>query len=159
MFSSEPGLVLYQSHGFSLRAEVDTILTYVTATHVRVSHASGDAILDLEADRLVLLDPQTRTYRQMSLRAWEAKIRAAVEESRTTSGAPEPAYPDTLRFESAGRPVEVAGHLCDRYVLYTHRELPAGDAEFVEQQIWVARDLEMPAGAYEAYQRALDDME
>ena len=59
-----------------------------------------------------------------------------------------------LEFQRAGVPAEYAGYVCDRWSLYSRRELLPGEVDWVEQQLWVARDLVMPPGAYEAYDRA-----
>ncbi len=146
-----PGVILRETHTQSQVVHVDTILTYVTAKHVKVSHAGGHTILDLEHDRILLLDPAAHTYREMSLQAWEARIEAAVGGA---SQAPDAGG----SFEPTGGVVEIAGYTCDRYHHYGKRTL-LGTEEYVEQQIWVARALEMPEGAYAAYQRALGSIE
>ena len=159
--SAEPGVVLHQIHSFSARSGVDTLRAYITPTHVRIAHAGGDAILDLQNDRLVLLNRQARTWRQMPLDEWEAAIRQAAEVATTrdansadgaTDGGNKDAPPPA--FEPIGAPSERAGYVCDRWGLYSRRELLPGEIDWVEQQIWVARDLTMPSGAYEAYDRA-----
>ena len=156
---AEPGVVLHQMHSFSAQSGVDTLRAYITATHVRIAHDGGDAILDLQNNRLVLLNRQAHTWRQMPLDEWEAAIRQAAEietgkdANGEVVGAPnQPASPPT--FEPIGVPSERAGYLCDRWGLYSRRELLPGEVDWVEQQIWVARDLTMPPGAYEAYDRA-----
>ena len=151
---AEPGVVLHQVHSFSVQTGTDTLHAYITATRVRIAHATGDAILDLEKGQLVLLDRQERTWRQMPLEKWEEAIRQAVEaQSEGNSDSDEEsALPPA--FERAGVPSERAGYVCDRWGLYSRRELLPGDVDWVEQQLWVARDLAMPPGAYEAYDRA-----
>lgn len=156
---SEPGVVLHQTHEFSATGRVDTLRTYITARHVRIEHKDGDAILDLEKGRLVLLDGHQKTWRQMPLEEWEAAIeKAATTMGRTgTQGEDtnEPGPRPSPAFERIGSPVERAGYLCDRWGLYSQRELIPGAVDWVEQQIWVARELTMPQGAYEAYDRAI----
>lgn len=144
---SVPGVVLHQTHRFSGKQGVDTLHTSITAFHVRIQHAQGDAILDLEEDRLVLLDRATRTWRQMPLGEWEAALRQAAGDTATSEAA--------LAFERVGSPLQKAGYVCDRWSLFTRRELLPGEVDWVEHHIWVARDLELPAGAYEAYDRAI----
>ena len=156
---AEPGVVLHQTHSFSAQAGIDTLRAYITPTRVRIAHAGGDAILDLQEGRLVLLDRHERTWRSMPLDEWEEAIRqaAVVQMARGTDGDgsnndAEPVLPPA--FESIGVPTEKAGYLCDRWGLFSRRELLPGEIDWVEQQIWVARDLQMPPGAYEAYDRA-----
>jgi hypothetical protein len=162
---SEPGVVLHQTHGFSTKAQLDTLRTYITATRVRIEHKDGDAILDLAQGRLVLLDGHQKTWRQMPLAEWEAAIRAAATMNRDdASDAPygdaaaptdDASMPTAPKFERVGVAAERAGYPCDRWSLYTKRELLPGEIDWVEQQIWVARELSMPPGAYEAYDRAI----
>jgi len=154
MAHAEPGVVLHQVHSFSAQAGTDTLHAYITATRVRISHATGDAILDLQKGRLVLLDRQGRTWRQMPLEEWEEAIRQAAEaqSERSADNAEEAA--SSLAFQRAGVPTERAGYVCDRWSLYSRRELLPGEIDWVEQQLWVARDLVMPPGAYGAYDRA-----
>jgi len=150
--------VLHQVHSFSAQPGADTLRAYITATRVRIAHASGDAILDLQKDRLVLLDRQARTWRQMPLHEWERVIRQAAEVSLdgddNKDNDDNEAAVVAPAFQRIGVPSERAGYLCDRWGLYQRRELLPGEVDWVEQQIWVARDLSMPPGAYEAYQRA-----
>lgn len=150
---SEPGVILHQTHRFSGRNGVDTLRTYITRNSVRIEHAQGDAILDLQEGRLILLDRKSRTWRQMPLDDWEEAIRRAAQGAtgQTADGARRP----PLAFERAGASVERAGYLCDRWSLFTRRELLPGEVDWVEQHLWVARDLELPDGAYEAYERAI----
>lgn len=131
----------------------DTVVTFVTARAVRVSHAHGDAILDFEHDRIVLLDREQQTYRTETLAAWEERIHqalAALADSSREAGV--------AAFERAGDAVDIAGYTCKRYVLYTNRNL-LGAREAVEQQVWVTSELQLPAGAFAAYQRTLEILE
>jgi len=146
---SRPGFVLHETHTQTQQAVADTVLTYVTARAVRVSHAAGDAILDLEADRIILLDRDSRTYCQESLLTWEARILDAFEAMRASSHASAPP-----RFERVGETIQIAGYDCERHVLFTTRNL-LGANETIEQQVWVTTQLKLPVGAYQAYQRAL----
>lgn len=151
-FAARPGIVLHETHAQSQVSELDTIVTYITAKHVRVSHAGGHSLLDFAGDRIVLMDPATRTYRQMSLQQWDARIREAVgdvDTSEATTGA---------TFALMPGETEIAGYACDRYHYYGKRTL-LGAEESVEQQIWIARELDMPEGAYSAYQLALERIE
>lgn len=150
---SLPGIVLHEAHTQTQQPSPDTLVTYVTARAVRVSHRAGAAILDLETDRIVLLDAASRTYRSEDLSTWEQRIQAAWEALADTSvsgAAP--------RFQRLGRAVEIAGYRCDRYLLFTTRDL-LGTRETVERQLWVTTELEMPAGAFAAYQRALGTLD
>ena len=151
-FAARAGIVLHETHAQSQVSGLDTIVTYITAKHVRVSHPGGHSLLDLEHDRIVLLDPATRTYRQMSLQQWDARIREAVGD--------EDASDDTTAAAFTRMPgqTQIAGYACDRYHYYGRRTL-LGAEETVEQQIWIARDLEMPEGAYAAYQLAMERIE
>jgi hypothetical protein len=169
-----PGIVLYEVHTQSQVPQADTIVTYVTARRVRISHAGGHTLLDLDADRIAFLDPKTGTVRGMSLRQWEARLRQAVAGSAVAGGDPaaaagdsgaaaagDPAAVDSAGvegFEPTGTSAEIAGTTCDRYHHYG-RAAMLGSEEMVEKQIWVARELPMPVGAYEAYQRALESIE
>jgi hypothetical protein len=84
VFAARSGIVLHEIHAQSQVSELDTIVTYITAKHVRVSHPGGHSLLDLAGDRIVLMDPATRTYRQMSLQQWDARIREAVGDVDTS---------------------------------------------------------------------------
>lgn len=155
---AKPGVILHETHWQSQGAGVDTLRTFITAQRVLIEHAGGRTLLDLEQDRIVLLDPERRTYRAMSLRQWEETLEAAISAGRAaaarqgqTGGAP-------AAFEPVGDVIEVAGYDCDRYHHFGQRTL-LGVEESVEQQIWVARDLPLPEGAYAAYQRALGSIE
>lgn len=172
-----PGIILHELHTQPQVLQADTILTYITSRRVRISHAGGHTLLDLDADRIVFLDPATRTYRETSLRLWEARLQEAIASGAApgveigavddSARTPEVARGDAARtpeavavesFEPTASSTEIAGYTCDRYHHYGRRTL-LGTEETVEQQIWVARALEMPAGAYEAYQRALGSIE
>lgn len=201
-----PGIILYELHTQPHVSRADTILTYITSRRVRISHAGGHTLLDLDADRIVFLEPATRTYREMSLRLWEARLQEGVTRGAASGDDPGAASGDSVRVPGAapgttsdaartggaargaaeeamgtagamtravgasaghvavdsfvpmGSSTEIAGYTCDRYHHYGRRTL-LGTEEMVEQQIWVARELEMPAGAYEAYQRALGNVE
>ncbi len=148
--ASQPGIVLYETHTQSQVAEVDTIVTYVTARRVRVSHPSGHTILDLVRDRIVLLNPAEKTYKEMPLQEWEARVDSAV--GGTGSGE------SGESFEKVEGETSIAGNACDRYHYYGKRTI-LGAEELVEQQIWIARNLEVPAAGYEAYRRALESIE
>jgi hypothetical protein len=151
---AEPGVILHQTHTSSGKQGVDTLRTYITPSHVRVEHAHGDAILDVQRGQLILLDRGTRTWRQMPLDEWENLIRRAAE---TIPGQPADAAVQrpSPAFERVGSPVRRAGYVCDRWSLYTRRELLPGEVDWVEQHLWVARGLELPEGAYESYDRAI----
>lgn len=158
-----PGVVLHEVHTQPHVPRADTIVTYVTSRSVRVSHTGGHTLLDLGADRIVFLDPVARTYRDMPLQQWEARLEAAVipgaaPGAENAAAAESVGIAPTAGFEPVGTGAEIAGYTCDRYHHYGMRNL-LGAEESVEQQVWVARRLEMPAGAYEAYQRALGSIE
>jgi hypothetical protein len=146
---TRPGFVLYEAHTQTQQSKPDTLVTYVTARSVRVSHAAGAAILDLDTGRIVLLDSASRTSRSEDLSTWEQRIHGALEAlaDPSASGA-------APRFQRTGQHAEIAGYRCERYMLFTTRDL-LGTRETVEQQLWVTTELELPAGAFEAYQRAL----
>ena len=148
--ASQPGIVLYETHTQSQVTEVDTIVTYVTARRVRVSHPSGHTILDLVRDRIVLLDPAAKTYKEMPLQEWEARVDSAVGGAGSEESGES--------FEKVEGETSIAGNACDRYHYYGKRTI-LGTEEMVEQQIWVARNLEVPAEGYEAYRRALESIE
>jgi hypothetical protein len=147
--AASPGVVLHQTHTFSGEARVDTLTTYITATHVRVSHPGGDAILDLGADRISILDAAARQYRQTSLRGWERSLRQAVESVRPAQGQ------GPIAFEAMGDTVRIAGQECQRFMLFTRRELIPGEVDFVEQQIWVTQGIAIPKPAYDAYAHSM----
>ena len=147
--AAAPGVVLHQTHTFSGEARVDTLTTYITATHVRVAHPGGDAILDLAADRISILDRAVRQYRQTSLRGWERSLRQAVESARPAPGH------SPIAFEAMGDTVRIAGQDCQRFMLFTRRELIPGEVDFVEQQIWVTQGIEIPKPAYDAYAHSM----
>jgi hypothetical protein len=147
---AKPGVVLHEAHAQSPSENVDTLITYVTAEHVRVSHPGGASILDLGAGRLYLLDLETSSYRDVSLEVWESRIQEALvrmgEGTNQAEGAP--------RFEPQGGEADILGFPCQRFVLFGRRQM-LGQEELVEQQIWMTQGIEMPAGAYDAYQKAL----
>jgi len=162
--------VLYESHSITGDAGADTLVTWVADGRVRVSHHGGVAILDAVGDRFVLLDPTTRTVRSMSLAAWEAKLRDAVRSAvDSASGAPPqsaalpqsaaPPQSAALTFELAGDGGTVAGFGCARYHLFTTRQVFPGEWEDVEQEIWVSRELALPAGALATYERVLESLD
>jgi hypothetical protein len=154
--AAQPGWVLHETHIAAESRATDTILTYVTPSRVRVAFASGDAILDVQENSILVLDRSTRTYRRLSVDVWAQTLEAAQAAIRArTRGASGEEQP---RYEKLGEPVRVAGYLCDHYALYTRSELLPGEAEFVEQQIWVTRELELP-GAYEKYLDILRTLE
>lgn len=146
--TAAPGVVLHQTHCFNNETHVDTLRTYVTATHVRVSHVAGDVILALPADRISVLDAGSHQFTQMALSQWEQKLRDAADAATVDERLPP-------RFEAAGEPALVAGIECQPYLLYTRRELIPGEVDYVQQLLWVAEDLEMPKGAYETYLRSI----
>ena len=154
---AQPGWILHETHTAPESRSADTILTYITPTRVRVSFTTGDAILDVQENSICVLDRGTRTYRRLSVDAWAQTVETAQaairERTRSAGGEAEP------RYERLGEPVRVAGYLCDHYALYTRSELLPGEAEFVEQQIWVTRELELPQGAYEKYVDVLRTLE
>lgn len=153
--STYPAVVLQELHRLTGREGADTLVVSIAPGRVLVAHAGGDAILDTEGDRFLLLDPATRTYRSLSLRVWEQQIEAALEES-----TPERSLDATPAvYDSAGPGGVVAGFACDRYYLFTHRELFPGEVEAVEQEIWVTRELELPPGSWEAYERVLRSLD
>jgi hypothetical protein len=153
----QPGVVLYEVHTITGWPEADTVVTAITPGRVRVSHRLGEAILDVPGDRLVLMDRATRSFSSMSLRDWEARIAAALaasQEQRQT--APDSAV---ARYELEGDGGEIAGFRCQRWHLFTRRELFPGETDLVEQEIWVSRELELPGAAYETYRRALEGLD
>ena len=156
--AARPGVILHETHWQA--GATDTILTFITSQHVLIVHADGRTLLDLEADRLVLLDSEQRSFRAMSLGQWEATLEAAIgaERAAAATGAAENRGDGPLPFEPVGDSTLVAGYACDRYHYFGQRTL-LGVEETLEQQIWVARTLAMPQGAYEAYQRALGSIE
>jgi hypothetical protein len=110
----------------------------------------------VQENSILVLDRSTRTYRRLSVDVWAQTLEAAQAAIRArTRGASGEEQP---RYEKLGEPVRVAGYLCDHYALYTRSELLPGEAEFVEQQIWVTRELELP-GAYEKYLDILRTLE
>ncbi len=147
-----PGVVLYEVVTQTAQAVPDTLVTYVTAHAVRVEHASGAALLDFDAGRITILDASTRTFRSEALDTWQARIDAAMRALADSNAAAAP------RFERAGGTLAIAGYTCERWVLYTHRNL-LGTRENVEQQVWVTRELDLPPGAFAAYQRTLGTIE
>ena len=155
--NGQPGWVLHETHIATESRAADTILTYVTPSRVRVAFASGDAILDVQENSILVLDRSTRTYRRLSVDVWAQTLEAAqaaiLARTRGVGGEAEP------RYEKLGEPVRIAGYLCDHYALYTRSELLPGEAEFVEQQIWVTRELELPPGAYAKYLDILRTLE
>lgn len=147
-----PAVVLHERHVQSGRDAADTLVIAIASGRVRVSHAGGDAILDLVHDRFVLLDPASATYRSSSLQEWEARIEAAIDPGSAgdTTG---------VRFEADGPGGRIAGYACERYHLFTHREIFPGEVEAIDQEIWVTRDLELPEGAQAAYERYVSSLD
>jgi hypothetical protein len=89
----------------------------------------------------------------MSLHQWEARLQEASRtEGKDGDGS------SSGRFEAQGGDERIAGYGCTRYHHFGRRNL-LGSEEYVEQQIWVTREIDMPAGAYEAYRRAFDRIE
>ena len=154
-----PELVLYEVRTGTDREGADTIVTYVTPQRIRVSQDAGDAILDVPLDRLVFLDRRARTYRQMSLATWEAGIAAAADSARARRRAEADSGRADLGFEPAGPAGKIAGFDCERYHMFTRRELFPGEVEEVEQEVWVSAGGQLPEGAYRMYLRSLDALE
>jgi hypothetical protein len=137
----------------------DTVRTYITPGRVRVQHRLGDAILDVPADRLVLLDRATSTYTSASLRDWEARIAAALEAAAERQGPGAAGGAPDATWEADGDGIDIAGYACQRHHLFTRRELFPGEIELVEQELWVTHELELPGEAYEAYRRAIESLD
>jgi len=147
-----------------IEAAVDTLVTWIAPGRVRVSHKGGDAILDSERDRFIVLDPQNRTARELPLSEWEARIRAAAiatqaaaDSVRGSGDAGQGGEP--LRFELAGDGGRIAGYACTRHHLFAERPLFPGEWEELEQEIWVTDALEMPAAAAAAYRRVFESLD
>jgi hypothetical protein len=155
------GIVLREVHSMTGGAATDTLVTSLAPGRVRVSHRDGDAILDEPNDRFVLLSPADKTYRRMSLRTWEARIREALDAavaSRSPKGTAKPPA-DSLRFEPAGDGGPIAGYRCQRFHLYTQREIFPGEVEAIEQEIWLTRDLELPSAIDATYRRVVGNLD
>ena len=152
-------LVLHEVHTSTDRDGVDTIVTYVTLERVRVSQATGDAILDTTRDRLVFLDRAARTFRSTALSDWESHLEASLDSSRARSQASNEGPSPGVGFEPMGPAGRIAELEADRYHLFTRRELFPGEVDFVEQEICVARQFDFPEGAYRTYLRTLEAME
>lgn len=155
-------VVLVEEH--RIEGVVDTLVTWIAPGRVRISHRGGDAILDAVHDRFLLLDPATRTVREASLREWEGRIRTAALTARAAADSAAGVRADSagaavLRFEPAGDGGTVAGHPCQRHHLFAERPLFPGEWEEVEQEIWVALDIELPAGAVATYQRVFASLD
>lgn len=125
----------------------DTLVTAIAPGRVRVTHRSGDTILDTVANRFLVLDPATSTYRTMTLARWEESVR----ESPVQRGE---APADTLDFEAMEGPVHrIAGYECRRYHVFARREMFPGELEEVEEEIWVTTDLVLATPARTAWER------
>jgi hypothetical protein len=125
------GIVLREVHSMTGGAATDTLVTSLAPGRVRVSHRDGDAILDEPNDRFILLSPADKTYRHMSLATWEARIREALETAaanRRPKGSTEPPA-DSLRFEAEGDGGPIAGYACQRFHLFTQREIFPGEVK------------------------------
>jgi hypothetical protein len=155
----ERDLVLYEVHTSTDRDGADTIVTYVTPERVRVSQATGDAILDMTRDRLVFLDRAARTFRTTPLSTWESHLEASVDSSRARSQASNGGPSPGVGFEPMGPAGRIAHLEADRYHLFTRRELFPGEVDLVEQEVCVAHQFEFPEGAYRTYLRTLEAME
>jgi hypothetical protein len=143
-----PGFVFQEVHQITGSDTADTLVTSLCDGRVRITHRNGAAILDIMHDRFLLLEPTTSTYRAMSLSAWERSVRESVPAASGATG------PDTLRFEAMGGPHDrIAGYECTRFHLYARRQVFPGEFENVEQEIWVAMDLTVPAAALATYAR------
>lgn len=149
-------VLLFEEH--RIQDAVDTLVTWVAPGRVRVSHRGGDAILDIERDRFVLLDPDRRSYRESSLVEWERRIRDAALMARAAadSAAGNAHGVDsalTLRFAPAGSGDRVAGFTTERFHLFAERPLFPGEWEQLEQEIWMTTAIDLPAPAMAAYRR------
>jgi hypothetical protein len=153
--AAEPldAVVLVEVH--RIDGAIDTLVTWIAPDRVRVSHQGGDAILDAARDRFLLLDPTTRSVRETSLSAWESRIRAAAVALRAAADSSAGGAPP-LGFAASGDGGEVAGYACQRHHLYAERPLFPGEWEEIEQEIWVAPALELPAGAGATYRRVFE---
>lgn len=163
------GVVLHELHSLSPGVMSDTLTTYLMPGRVRVSHHDGDALLDVTRDRFVLLSPHDKTYRAMALSAWEAKIDEALVVGRRHRRGGSGDRPDTLAADSvatdslafeaeAGRDT-IAGFACERWHLFTPREVFPGEFEAVEEEIWVTRELELTPETWHTYRRVLASLD
>jgi len=147
-------LVLYEVHR-AAGSEPDTLVTSIGESKARVTHQHGIAILDVGANRYVLLDPVTHTEHSMPLDAWERELRGTGARAGANGAMPA----RELRFEPEGEGGTIAGHACDRYHLFaTHTVLP-GESEDVEQEIWVTRDIAVSPVTLATYQRIIEDLD
>jgi hypothetical protein len=101
----------------------------------------------------------------MSLTTWEQRIGealAAAAQSRHSAASGDttrlPA-PDSLHFESMGQGGRVAGYACERFHLFTQREIFPGEVEAIEQEIWLTRELELPSRTYATYRRVVANLD
>src|SRR5262249_42541710 len=105
-------LVLYEVHR-AAGSEPHTLVTTIGESKPRVPHQRGIAVLDVGANRCVLLDPVTRTEHSMPLDAWERELRSTG--ARAGANGASGAMPAReLRFEPEGEGGTIAGHACDR---------------------------------------------
>jgi hypothetical protein len=152
-------VVLTEAH--HMQDAIDTLVTWLAPGRVRVSHRGGDAVLDVEHDRFLLLDPAQQSYRESSLAEWEQRIRTAALTARAaadSAAAGAGAVPaadslPALRFALAGRGDVIAGFPTERFHLYAERQLFPGEWEQLEQEIWVTTAIDLPAAAATAYRR------
>ena len=151
----ESTLVLHEVHR-AAGSDPDTLVTTIGEAKARVEHSHGVAILDLGANRYVLLDPATRTERSMALDAWERELRSTGASAGDTSRA---ASPRVLRFESEGDGGTIAGHACERYHLFTTHTVLPGETEDIEQEIWVTRDIAVKPATLATYRRIIEDLD
>lgn len=163
---NETAVVLTEVHS-TAGAAPETLVTWIADGRVRVAHRGGIAILDARTDRFALLDPESHTVRTMRLAEWEQKLRVAVQSAADTTAAdsarvmpPGTAAPEpVLRFETEGPGGEILGHACTRYHVYTTRQLFPGEWEDVEQEIWVAGDVNLSPSAANTYGRVLVNLD
>jgi hypothetical protein len=160
------GVVLHELHTWESNAVPETLVTCIAPGRLRLSHASGDAIVDVAADRLVILDRRTFTSRMMSFAAWEGQIVAATagaaDDSRTdsTAAAPAPASPSSVpRFELIGDGGQIAGFACTRHHLFLRHQIFPGEFERVEAEIWVTDQIPLLPQALDTYRRVVSSLD
>jgi len=122
----------------------ETLVTCIAPGKLRLSHASGDAIVDVAAARLVILDRRTSTYHLMSFTEWEERIRASAPGA---DSLPAP------RFEPIGDGGRIAGYACTRHHLFIRHEVFPGEFEQVEAEIWVTSEIPLDPAAVDTYRR------
>jgi hypothetical protein len=90
----------------------------------------------------------------MRLAEWESKVRDAVRAVTDSTRAPQ-----TLRFEKEDGGGAIAGYSCERYHVFTTRQLFPGELEDVEQEIWVTGEIRLSPAARASYRRVLESLD